>query len=1585
MRRYTLMFLLLCLYGLARGQTDGYNCYYWFDDDHASLRKVTSQTDSWQLMADASGLSESLHTIHLLVRDSEGRQSKPMTQLFMHTSELTEQSLAYYWFDCQDGKPMTSPMLQGSFNIDASDLADGLHTFHYMVAKNNGSISLPTVTYFVKMPKGDATMKGYYWFDEDTDIHEVAVTNGTFEVDASHLSDGFHRFHYQVLHSNGTTSMPTANFFLKTAQVSNGDMLNCICSVDGQLHHIEKLSLQGGIIHWDLDMHDLTDGFHRIQLQAVTPSGAMCSSYTSYFMRVTTAEELGDMHCVYAIDNDIFNTNASIEGNDGNYHFDLDLSELSDGLHHISYMLYNDRGTSTKIQTRFFLKVPLGGNAIGQYQYWLNDDDINEAKTVTLPQKVNPLQLMSLLPVESRPLRSSLFQFGVSSGQPKIYAKNTIHLRFYDVAMRFTDAVKDYADYSVSQDVNVIKELESGIRETTSWPEENEIKWYQVTAERGDSLRFKLDHAATLQLFTPSGKLVYNVSGIESVNWGGLHAAEMGTFYLALHDVTATQGDDISIDYEHIDKYAVLRQDVSLVGNGGCSTITFEGNGFRDLYAVDLYNERGDSIKHIYIGHESDATTSVAFDFTGAALGVYHAKFHFTEEDKVFTNLVTVEEARDIELATTVTYPSTFLRGTSTTYAIKITNKGNMTAYNVPLSIKISNSADNDISHVTLDGLDLKNLFDYIEDFDGWTQAEIEDIRKQCDAIGEDHYFIKVKSADDKGDSIFVRTGLFGLIVPPNTTKTISLTLTASENVEVWVATAKEVPPLTSYTYAEQTTNRVRYNIGVDDIHNWFCCHYEQITCFGNIVADIADLASLFTGPEGAILMSAISCASNIISQITTVAGTAFCNEEFIEKSLKERIKEIYNNISIVGTIVSCLSHVALKSQQFMEWFEKVISNGSLAFDVHSSLSFECFDAFLSKKPNCPPEPKGGTSNSVVSMDPNDIYGYSAESGSHAVKDGLTDVYYRIEFENDPAFATAAAHEIVVTDTLDATKFDLSTFTPTRVRIGEKSAELNGDKNFVTTIDMRPEINAIAQVTGTYDQSKGIAKWHITSLDPMTMEPTDDVMQGVLPVNYNGNGMGEVMFDISLKPGLAHGTTIDNRAAIVFDKNDVIMTPTWTNIIDRIAPESHVTNVVMANDSTAMVSITATDELSGPWRYNVYVQYGSGAWFLGAENVPIDKPANVRVYEGINHGFYAVVTDSAGNVEQKQAEREFTFEIFRSQMETNTKVQLAQGWNWMSHNQDAPLLVEAMKPKAQRIISQTAELHKDNQQNWSGYLEELLPTEMYKVQMVEANELSLSGLLFNATFRSVPLRKGWNWIGYPVANAMSVGEALSKLEAEEGDAILSQDGIAIFSDGQWTGTLSTMYPGIGYMYRSVSDKNLFLNASAQYSARKMKSAKTEQEATWSTDKHSYPDVMGFVADLYQNDSRANYDDYVVGAFCNGECRGIAKMSDGHLMMNVYGENGDVIKFRALHCESGEVLTIAEKEIMRTDVIGSIHQPYDLHIGRNTGIVTNENPHKTHRVEFYDMQGRRIDNSQIKKGVYLQIDSGQKKSRKIVNK
>ena len=225
----------------------------------------------------------------------------------------TAEYTGFYWFDDEQGMPIVSPTVQGSFDVDASSLADGLHAFHYVVAKKDGGISQPSTNYFVKMSSTSTSLKGFYWFDNEPTAYEATTLNGMFEVDASTLSDGFHQFSYIATQDNGGLAKPASCYFLKTAQVSEEDSLTCICSVDGQLRHIEKLSQQGGIIHWSLDMLDLADGIHQIQLQAVTKSGALSSSYSSYFMRVTSNEELNEMRCIYAIDNESFHANSNIE------------------------------------------------------------------------------------------------------------------------------------------------------------------------------------------------------------------------------------------------------------------------------------------------------------------------------------------------------------------------------------------------------------------------------------------------------------------------------------------------------------------------------------------------------------------------------------------------------------------------------------------------------------------------------------------------------------------------------------------------------------------------------------------------------------------------------------------------------------------------------------------------------------------------------------------------------------------------------------------------------------------------------------------------------------------------------------------------------------------------------------------------------------------------------------------------------------------------------------------------------------------------------------------------------------------------
>ncbi len=1246
MRKIMLCLCLLCIGTIARGQTS-YEYVYWLDNDMASGRMSATSGNSWQTDVDVAYLSDGLHSLHIQVR-----------------------------------------------NTDTVDVW-----------------SAPVTRYFIKQTSRSEEMTYRYWFDNDNAT--MVVSNEELAwLDVSTLDDGLHMLHVMA---EGTMATQTLSYqFLKIPQTDGVDYLHCLCYLDGKLYHQERVASSGGIVHWEFDVSELAQGIHNIQVQTVTPSGAATGLYESMFLRTTTDTELASLKCIYTIDG----AESYIEAGtyaDRAFHFDLDVSTLDDGLHQLAYMLVGDNGVSTKVSSAFFMKTPLGGNGITQYWYWLNDDDANKT-VVKLDERTNPFQLIGLLPVESVPIRSSCFHFEVDEEKgPMLYAKNEFHVRFYDATNRLVDATKSYLDYNVSEKVTGLEEIKK--TQTFARPTENGIKWFTLQACEGDTIAFRSSQALSLQVFSPSGKEIYTASGAESVKWDGCHTWEEGTHYVAVHDVTGSQ-PNVTLDYLHMDKYDVVDQDVRVVGNGGCSTITFYGNGFNDLYAVDLVCASGDTIDSKAIHHESDATVNVTFDFTDKTIGKYTGIFHFTTEDRTFDDILTVEEAKDITLDIDVQYPSTFLRGTYTTYTISVYNVSNMTAYNVPIELRLRVNDVNEISDVKFAGdvRSMSNLYEEL-DLDSLEEETIELLKELSCTVSDISQFIiyrdTVENMDYGVSHVFVN-------IPPASSKTITISVKSNSNVNLEAYISEDWLPMVVNTAARSRA----YARGIFN-REWMCCYKERIQC-------VADIAANLTSK----LPPHISCGISFAKTGLSAGFDIWCSEG-------ENFSEQWNNYlknegatlaqDFIGSLVDCVTgyYKLLKKSLRKDYnLANSIENKTEADRIYSEilaarrmeesllrniyngittfiLGDKCHKAFTEKKPNCPPKPKGGggTSSPVNSYDPNAIYGYVSPSGSkYIAKDSVETVNYRIEFENDTAFATSSAHVVEIRDTLDSHYFELSTFAPTYFNIGDKREQLDGTPNFVRTVDMRPQINTVVQVEGEYDEQTGIARWLFTSLDPMTMEPTDDVMQGFLPVNHDGtSGIGDVGYRIGVKKGLADGTEITNRASIVFDSNEPILTPAWTNIVDGVCPESRVTDVTYKNDSIVTLSIEGSDERSGILKYDLYVQYGVGApWIKEAELAADSTEVDFRIYDGLYYGFCALATDSAGNVEQKQLQPEaLCAEIHLGDVNSDGVV----------NERDAQLTMDYYLEKPVAILAAAADVNGDGVVNT---LDVTLIVQMYK-------------------------------------------------------------------------------------------------------------------------------------------------------------------------------------------------------------------------------------------------------------------------------
>ena len=1279
MQRYIIAFLFLCLHTMARGQTDDAPLYYWFDSEHETLYSDSTGSGQWKQMVDASQLKVGLHTFYVITTDSKGRVSTPEMRQFykidqsadgeqyrclcyvdgemfcqkevsangglidmeldatglsegMHRIQLqvltasgvvsgihngfflrtaTTQELGRLRCMCYvDGMLFSEESMSAkggvlNMNLDASGLAEGLHSIQMQVITETGVVSGVYNGFFIRksMEQEIGQFHCLCYVDGELFSQEKMSAEGgllALDLDTNSLTEGLHRIQLQVMTKSGIISGAYNGFFLRTATAKELGQFLCLCYVDGEMYSQKKLSAEGGLLHLDLNASSLSEGMHRIQLQVMTENGTISGTYNGFFLRIPTQEEQSNYSCIYAVDDETESHKFDLTGNDGVYHFDLDMSGLSDGLHHISYFLSSDKGVSSSPQTRFFIKSPTGGNAIARYQYWLNDD-FEGRKDITLPKPQNPFKLISLLPVEKVPVRSNQFHFEIKDGEPMMYAKNDFHVRFYDAGSRFTDETKQYVDYNVSREVENMEE----IQESQIVPsfENNEVKWYWFDVGRGDSIAFKSSVACSMTLFDSEGKISYSVSGYESTKFGGCHIKNKGTYYLAVHDIAGTNTQSVRLSYYHLSRYAVLEHTPDVAGLSPYSsfTIHLSGNGFDKLKdATLIHGNQIIKMDGILSATSSKADVRFVIDTGYYEFGDYNLQLVFVDEEGL-KDMLLVNKAIHLE-------QPVFAEVT-----VEMRNKSNVRPY--PLSVVLKNEGNMTYSYIPLN-IAWDNPLDI-------SDVKFKNFYATMTAENDSAGYQPIVLTDNLLDKGIDGAVMFFYIPQLGPHETLELQLGFSAparshfNIYAWTGTPLERDTLTLAAMGKKYLRRANTSD-----------RGQNILSFGDAVETATGLRGVpnVVQQAGRLSNSVIKTGATIGSMQNVMGrsiGNAYADAYGVDDATRELIKssyeELYPEVLTPGQIIG--------------------GNVGAIVDCLMGFQRQCADQ---------PDPDPGSSHHghiTAPVDPNDIIGYTAESGSLYMREGLEEISYTVEFENDPEQANASAHTIIVTDTIDSNYFDLASFAVTSLQIGNKHLDLAGDKNFVTTVDMRPEINAIAQVTGTYDEQKGIAQCKIESLDPMTMEPTDDPMEGVLPVNVNGSGIGEVSYNISLKPGLAHGSEVNNRAAIVFDNNEVIMTPTWTNIMDLVAPESRVTDVWQLNDSLAVVTVDAADGLSGVWRYDVYVQYGSGAWFKAAENVPADTTATVKIYDGIDHGFYVVLTDSAGNVERKQAMREQTLNL----------------------------------------------------------------------------------------------------------------------------------------------------------------------------------------------------------------------------------------------------------------------------------------------------------------------------------------------------
>ena len=145
---------------------------------------------------------------------------------------------------------------------------------------------------------------------------------------------------------------------------------------------------------------------------------------------------------------------------------------------------------------------------------------------------------------------------------------------------------------------------------------------------------------------------------------------------------------------------------------------------------------------------------------------------------------------------------------------------------------------------------------------------------------------------------------------------------------------------------------------------------------------------------------------------------------------------------------------------------------------------------------------------------------------------------------------------------------------------------------------------------------------------------------------------------------------------------------------------------------------------------------------------------------------------------------------------------LQPGWNWWAPTVSTTLaqLETALGSNGILINSQDGGFARYENGGWSGTLQGFEPGQMYKIETQTSGTLTLSGAALPGN--AITFMPGYNWFGYTGGGGLTIAEALGDFEPAENDQIIGQEGTAAYNNGEWSGTLTSLVPGKGYVYVS---------------------------------------------------------------------------------------------------------------------------------------------------------------------------------------
>ena len=289
---------------------------------------------------------------------------------------------------------------------------------------------------------------------------------------------------------------------------------------------------------------------------------------------------------------------------------------------------------------------------------------------------------------------------------------------------------------------------------------------------------------------------------------------------------------------------------------------------------------------------------------------------------------------------------------------------------------------------------------------------------------------------------------------------------------------------------------------------------------------------------------------------------------------------------------------------------------------------------------------------------------------------------------------------------------------------------------------------------------------------------------------------------------------------------------------------------------------------------------------------------------------------------------------------------LMPGWNWWSTYIDTS--TEQVFDMLKTALGSNASMIKSRNDgfvtymgDWYGTLETINNQSMYMINMNSEQTIEITGLLADIATNPITINPGWNWIGFPSNVSVDINSAMANLSPMETDLIKSRNAFATYysSLGGWYGTLTSLTPGMGYMYQSNNTESFEFTYSTS-SRGDLVSQEVQMTNHWEVSVGEYSDNATLIGVITIDGEEPWDENLIIGAFIDDRCVGEANVIyvepfDRYLVFLTYfGNDSDEITFR-LYDENSGIETIgADNSLVfnANSMIGSVDDPYIINFG-----------------------------------------------------